>query len=410
MKILQLTPRMPYPLTDGGAIAVYNITKWHALLGHEVTLATYPLDTPEETAEAVNDLSRYAKLHLVSKPLPPRWWVLLRTMFRGAYPIERRQMKEMYDLIDRLIREEQFDIVHIDHAQMGAYGLWIKAKYGLPMILRENNFEALIYERFSRMESNPIKKYLAWLHGRRLKREETKFLNGFDAVAAISDEDVEVMKRVAPRGRYSVIPAGVDIDYFSPQALAASTAPVARPDPNSIVSVGSMAWDPNFDAIRYFLRSIFPLILKERPETVLDIVGGAEERIKPYTRSFGGSVRVHGRVPDVRDYLARSTVLVVPLRIGGGMRIKILEFFAAGKAVVSTSIGAEGNRGKDGVHILIRDSEQAFANGVLELLSDPARRESLGQHARELIVSRYSWEQVVRDFTALYEEVLARRR
>ncbi|MDP4288758.1 MAG: glycosyltransferase family 4 protein [Bacteroidota bacterium] len=401
MTILQLAPRMPYPLTDGGAIGICSITKWLKRLGHEVTLITFPLDSKQATDEAINDLGQYADVRLIKKPLHPRWCVLLRTLVRGAYPIERRQIPEMYRLIESTIGQKSFDIVHVDHSHMGPYGLWIKDRYGLPIVLREHNFEALIYERYAERETNPVKSYLARLHGGRLKREEARFLTNFDAVAAISQEDVAAMKQVAPEGKYRVIPAGVDIEYFKPRN--------SEEDPNSILSLGTLEWDPNFDATRYFLDAIFPIILQRRPATVLHIVGFSGERILPFLQRFGQSVQVHGRVPDVRDYLARAAVLVVPLRIGGGMRLKLLEAFAAGKAIVSTSIGAEGNEGKDGIHLWIRDGAESFADAVVRLLSDSAARQSLGINAHELAVTRYGWDHVVSEFVKLSEEVLRNR-
>lgn len=392
---------MPFPLTDGGAIGIFNITKSLAELGHEITLLTFPLATAAETSEGVAALSKYADVRLVSRPLAPRWQVLLRTLFRGAYPIERRETPEMYDLIASVIGEKEFDVVHVDHAHMGRYGLWIQERYKLPIVLREHNFEALIYERFAQTETNALKRFVAQIHGRRLKREEAHFLARFDAIAAISDEDVRVMKTVAPDAKISVIPAGVDTEYFQPSTL--------RVDENSILSVGPLGWDPNFDALRYFLESIFPTILRERPQTVLHVVGSDSERAARYAKQFGEAVILHGRVPDIRDYFARSAVVVIPLRIGGGMRVKLLELFAAGKAVVSTSIGAEGNRGEDNVHLMLRNDAQSFASAVVELLDAPALRNMLGQNARELAIETYSWSHIASEFTSLYECTIARR-
>ena len=402
MRILQLTPRMPWPLTDGGAIGIYNITKSLSELGHSITLVTFPLDDAASTSEAVTALSKYAKVELVSKPLPPRWNVLLRTIFRGAYPIERRMMPEMFTLLKRIVEREPFDIVHLDHSHMGKYGLWLKREFGLPVVLREHNFEAMIYERFAQTETNPIKSFVARIHGKRLKSEEARFLIHLDAVAAISSEDVAAMKQVAPEGNYTIIPAGVDTNYFCPTN--------AQVDPDSILSLGSLGWDPNYDATRFFLDAIFPLILAKHPSVVLHIVGSSEQRILPLTERFGSSVQVHGRVADVRDYLAHSAVLVVPLRIGGGMRLKLLEAFAAGKVIVSTSIGAEGNIAQNGMHLLIRDGTEAFADGVVELLSDAELRSSIGAKARELAVSFYGWNRIAGEFVNLYDSLLRNRK
>jgi polysaccharide biosynthesis protein PslH len=398
MRILQLTSRMPWPLTDGGTIGICNITKSLAELGHSITLVTYPLDDSIATKEATVALSKFAEIEMVSKPLPARWKVLIRTAFRGAYPIERRMMPEMFRLLKHLMEREKFDVVHVDQSHMGKYGLWLKHKYGIPIVLRQHNFEALIYERFAQTETNPIKRFLARMHGKRLKLEETRFLTNFDAVAAISSEDVAAMKQVAPKGNYSIIPAGVDTNYFHPTNVEV--------DPNSIISLGTLASEQNYDAMRFFLDAIFPLILSKLPSAILHIVGSSEQRILPFAKRFGSSVKVYGLVPDVRDYLAHSAVLVVPLRIGGGMRLKLLEAFASGKAIISTSIGAEGNKARNGTHLLIRDGAKSFADAVVELLSDAELRNLMGLNARELAVSSYGWDRIGGEFANLYEQLL----
>ncbi|MFI5200837.1 MAG: glycosyltransferase family 4 protein [Candidatus Kapaibacterium sp.] len=401
MTILQLTPRMPYPLTDGGAIGIYNITKSLAELGHKITLVTFPLEDEVETREAVEAISKYAKVEMVSKPLPARWKVLLRTTFRGAYPIERRMMPEMFALLKQLMAREKFDIVHVDHAHMGKYGLWLKQEYSLPIVLREHNFEALIYERFSKTEPNPIKAFIARIHGKRLKRQEVEFLKHFDAIAAITQDDAKIMRNYAPDANIHIIPAGVDTEYFRP-----TTQPE---DPDKLLWVGSLEWDPNYDAVRYFLTEIFPLVLDRRPTTKFDVIGTDSDRVRKLTAGFGNRVRLLGRVPDVRDFLAHSAVLVVPLRIGGGMRLKLLDFFAAGKASVATSIAAEGNIAQHGRELLIADTPESFAGGVLELLSNEELRRALGTSGRELVMREYSWKKIAKDLTGLYESVRALR-
>ncbi len=399
MRILQLTPRMPWPLTDGGAIGIYNITKSLSELGHSITLVTYPLDNSTATREAVSELSKFAKVEIVSKPLPPRWKVLLRTIFLGAYPIERRMMPEMFALLKSIVELEHFDIVHVDHAHMGKYGLWLKSEFGLPIMLREHNFEALIYERFARTEPNLLKRLVAGIHGRRLKREEIQFLENFDAIAAITNEDALLMRQAAPHANIRVIPAGVDTEYFKPSEHIEN--------PDSILWIGSLAWDPNYDAVRFFLNSIFSLILKTRPDATFDVIGGESQRVAKLAARFGEKVRLLGQVPDVRDYLARSAVLVVPLRIGGGMRLKLLEFFASGKAVVSTTIGAEGNLAEDGIQVLIRNDPESFAEATVALLDSNSFRQSLQANARALVIKEYSWNRIAEDFISFYEQIIS---
>ena len=390
---------MPWPLTDGGAIGIFNITKSLAELGHRISLVTYPHEDAQRSEEGIRELSKYAAVHIVSKPLPPRREVLARTIFKGAYPIERRMMPEMFEHIRNVIRNERFDIAHLDHAHMGKYGLWIKKNFGLPIILREHNFEALIYERFAQTESNPSKRLIAKVHGKRLRKEETLFLNTFDAIAAITKEDAEIMRAVAPHAHIEVIPAGVDTDYFRP-------SPIPE-EPDTILWVGSLAWDPNYDAVRYFLEEIFPLILKRNSAVRFDIIGPKSERIAHIAKRFGTHVRILGFVPDIRDFLATSAVLVVPLRIGGGMRLKLLDFFASGKAVVASSIAAEGNLGRNEIDLLISDTPQSFAESVLKALEDIELRNCLKQNARKLVEQHYAWQAIGEQFERLYSSVLS---
>ncbi len=204
-----------------------------------------------------------------------------------------------------------------------------------------------------------------------------------------------MMRELVPRANIRVIPAGVDTDYFRPSDIPE--------DPDQILWVGSLAWDPNYDAVRYFLTSIFPLILERRPSARFDIIGTDSGRIRKFASKFGESVRILGRLPDVRDFLARSAVLVVPLRIGGGMRLKLLDFFASGKAVVATTIAAEGNLAQDGRELIIADRPATFADSVLGLLSNPDKRGRLASSARELATKEYSWKKIGEDFTRLYE-------
>lgn len=396
MKILQISPRLPYPLTDGGAVGIFKATEATARAGAEITFVTYPEADREVTRKGVAALSEFAQVHLVSKPLPSRNRTLARTLFSGAYPVERRMMPEMFELLRALVQKEQFDLVHVDHAHMGKYAIWLKQEFGLPYLLREHNFEALIYERFASTQSNPIKKALAATHGKRLKIDEIRFIREADHVCPITEEDLALMKRAVPDQDFTIIPAGVDTDYFRP-----SSTPV---DANLVLWVGGMTWDPNRDALEYFLSDVWPLIRSKRRDVLLELVGDG-------TQNFTGLAGVigHGRVPDVRPYLAKAAVLVVPLRVGGGMRLKILDFLSSGKAVVTTTIGAEGNMAVDKRDLLVADDPADFAAAVDVLLRDPERRDELGKNGRTLTEEYYSWTKIGRSFVSAYEAVLARQ-
>jgi glycosyltransferase involved in cell wall biosynthesis len=401
LRILQLAPRLPYPLTDGGAIGIYKPTEAIARLGHEITFVTFRDRDAEITKEAIQKFSRFCRIELVDRPLPSRNATLLRTVFSGAYPIERRMMPEMYALLEKLLSENIFDLVHLDASHMGKYGLWIKERFGLPIILRQHNFETLIYKRFAANAKNPFAKIVAQIHAKRMLDEETKFLQGSDAVIAISPEDERLMKEIAPLAKFWVIPAGVDTDYFMPQPSDSKE--------NSILWIGGMDWDPNRDAVEYFAKEIFPLIVERFPNAAFTIAGTGTERLTSFASPLNGKIRLLGRIPDIRSELAKAKVMICPLRVGGGMRLKLLDFFAAGKAVVSTHIGAEGNLGIDGKHLLLRDDPRSFADAAISLLENDILRNRLGANARALAEGKYSWQSIAREFSRVYEEVLSAR-
>jgi len=402
VRIFQLSPRLPYPLFDGGVISVFKIAIATSKLGHHVTFVTYSDPDPQMTKGGLEAYKDIVQMELTKTPLPSRMKVLAKTMFKGAYPIERRMMPEMFALIERLMKESTYDIIHIDHAHMGKYGLWMKERYDIPIVLREHNYEAILYERFAANEKNPLKKLVATIHGRRLRKEEARFFESFDATIPITSQDEALMRRDAPDATYYTIPAGVDTDYYLPNA---------EPEiANSILWIGGVNWLPNRDAIEFFAKEILPIIVKSIPEATFDIAGDSTERLQHLIGSGVTNIRLHGRVPDIRPYMSKAAVMICPLRVGGGMRLKLLDFFAAGKAVVSTHIGAEGNSALDGEHILLRDSPEEFADAVIMLLHDERLRKKLGANARKLAEEEYSWESVGKRFIRVYENVIAKHR
>jgi glycosyltransferase involved in cell wall biosynthesis len=223
---------------------------------------------------------------------------------------------------------------------------------------------------------------------RRMQTFEGRTLARFDRVLAVSDADRQTLHRLYPReltAPVSVIPTGVDTGYFE-----ASEAPASS---RHLVFTGSMDWIPNEDAMRFFCRDILPRIRAAEPDVTLSIVG---RRPTHAVRQLGEQhgVEVTGSVDDVRPHLARAAVYIVPLRIGGGTRLKIFEAMAAGKAVVSTTIGAEGLPVSNGRHLAIADAPEEFAATVIRLLRTPTERRALAYAARSLMETRYDWSAV----------------
>jgi glycosyltransferase involved in cell wall biosynthesis len=217
-----------------------------------------------------------------------------------------------------------------------------------------------------------------------------------DAVLTVSDTDREMFAKLVPRNKITTVQTGVDVDYFRP-------AP-GKEQANMMVFTGSMDWMPNEDGILYFVAEILPLIRREIPDARLLVVGRSPSGRVKELAVRDSLIEVTGTVEDIRPFMDRAAVYVVPLRIGGGTRIKIFEAMAEGKAVVSTTIGAEGLPVADGQNIVIADRPSDFAGRVVTMLRDSDLRHSLGDAARKLVEENYSWGSVARQFA----EVLGR--
>jgi glycosyltransferase involved in cell wall biosynthesis len=266
-----------------------------------------------------------------------------------------------------------------------------------PTILFEHNVEHLIWKRLASLEGR------WWLWGplevewRKMRRFESRALCGVDLTLAVSGSDSKILSSSAPGARVSAIPTGVDTRYF---------APTGTPEtPGSLAFLGSMDWFPNEDAVLHFVEMILPRVKSEVPEATLTVVG-RNPGVRLKAAALAAGVRLTGTVDDVRPYVAASSVVVVPLRAGGGTRLKIFEALAMGKAVVSTTVGAEGLPLEPGTHFLQADEPEAFARAVVSLLRDPGRRLDLGNAGRALVEARYSWAQVAQVFEDNCREVI----
>ena len=244
------------------------------------------------------------------------------------------------------------------------------------------------YELLYRMyqtERSPLRRLYNWMEYTKFRREEQDCWHKADACILTSEREQQILNAQMPRKPTHVAPNGVDIDYFRPSA--------ASVDPNSLVFTGLISYRPNTDAVLFFVNEVLPHIVKARPETVFSIVGmGPPDEV---TRLVGLNVKVTGEVPDVRPYIEKASIFVVPLRMGSGTRLKVLEGLAMGKPMVSTRLGCEGIEVQDEEHLLMADDPQAFARAVIRLMDDRELALRLGTAGRTLVESRYSWESIV---------------
>jgi glycosyltransferase involved in cell wall biosynthesis len=268
-----------------------------------------------------------------------------------------------------------------------------------PVALFEHNVEYMIWKRLHEVENRPWRRALLALEWRKMRRYEAKACARAGLTVAVSETDRALLAANAPSAQIRAIATGVDTSYFRPNGAVEA--------PATLVFTGSMDWYPNEDAIMYFIDAILPEIRREVPGVSLAVVGrDPTDRLRAAGAAAG--VRVTGTVADVRPHVAEAAVYVVPLRVGGGTRLKIFEALAMAKAVVATRVGAEGLPIVSGQHFLQADSPVDFARAVVTLLRDPGRRQALGIAGRRLVEERYSWTQVAREFEAHCEELVTR--
>jgi len=269
-----------------------------------------------------------------------------------------------------------------------------------PVVLFEHNVEAAIWQRLARTESTAARRALLRLESRKVRRFEARACADADLTVAVSEADRAALAREAPTARLSAIPTGVDTEFFAPMDVPEI--------PARLVFVGSMDWYPNEDAVLHFIDAVLPLVRRQVPAVSLAVVG---RNPSPRLAAAAARARVEvtGTVDDVRPHVARAAACVVPLRVGGGTRLKIFEALAMGKAVVSTSVGAEGLPLAPGEHYLRADEPGDFAAAVARALGEPALRTRLGAAGRALVTAHYSWTRIARSFEALLEEGMAAR-
>jgi glycosyltransferase involved in cell wall biosynthesis len=299
--------------------------------------------------------------------------------------------------LHELLKHETYDVILCDF--MAAAGV-IPWDWPTPKVLFTHNVEGTIWRRHYQVAASPLWKAISWLEWRRMEAAERRYLRLADHVLTVSEADRDAFSPIVEPGKLTVIHTGVDVDYFQPMHVEETA--------NSLVYIGSMDWLPNEDAVFYFVDIILPLIKQDCPEVSLEVVGRSPSRKLQDLAEREKSMRLTGWVEDVRPFVARGSICIVPLRIGGGTRLKIFEAMAMSKAVVSTSVGAEGLPVQPGENILLADTPADFARSVLSLLRDPSERKRLGNSARALVQEKYSWPKVAESFASTLQDVSTR--
>lgn len=400
IRLLFLAPRLPFPMDTGGKIRTANLIKQIAKTC-ELHLACFSFQ--KEDYRLADEFSRgqfSVTLIELQKPagsINKAWKIISDD---EPYSISKYNNPAMKKTISDMVSGRKFDLVHVDHIHMAHYRCVFP---DIPALVDEHNVEYRILERCVPVEKNWIMKNVYRQQAAKTKRFEKEFLDKFTACSAVSDDDARDLMALTNKAiSVHVVPNGVDTEFF--QLAEQGGCPLQE----AIVFTGSLDWLPNEDAVLFFCQDILPLIHRQRPHVKFFVVGkNASDAILKEAKK-NNQVVVTGRVDDVRPFLERSKVFVAPLRIGGGTRLKILEAMSMKRAVVSTTVGAEGISYREGQHVLLADRPNDFAARVLALLSDPLKCQAMGEAGRQLVLNEYDWNIVRKKLLEIYERMLAK--
>ena len=400
MRILWLKTELLHPVDSGGRIRTYQMLR---VLKRDHHITYVALLTKEQEEAPVDARSRAVEYchELVTVPhrLPPKFSKsfysdLLRNLMSPLpFFVERFNSPAMRQKVAELAQRQAYDVVVCDFL-MPAINM--PATLPCATLLFQHNVESVIRRRQFEVERNLAKRYFLYLQWKKAFRFELSACQRFDQLVAVSEDDSRTMRRDFGVSTIITVPTGVDTEYFRPQGTSQKW-------PGSIVFTGSMDWLPNEDAILYFVKEIYPLVKNAVPKATLTIVGR-----NPYSRLLGlsgedPSIKVTGRVDDVRPFIERASAYIVPLRIGGGTRLKIFEAMAMEMPVVSTRIGAEGLPVRDQEHLLLADEPETFAASLIKVLQDDEFARSLGKQAAQTVRKNFDWEAVTTHFVKACE-------
>jgi sugar transferase (PEP-CTERM/EpsH1 system associated) len=417
VKLLFLTPQLPYPPHQGTTLRNFNILKQLAAR-HEIHLLSFGM--PDELENSPRH-EFCARIEIAPPPTRTTIQRALETFFHPLPDMARRlHSPKLAQKLKTLLGENQYDVIQIEGIEMANLRLQVanrrshettnsRSSFNVQhstVVFDDHNAEWTLQKTaYDTDRQNPGRWHAAlysFIQYNKLKRFERVVCLRADAVVAVSQQDADAIASLDARIKPVVIPNGVDCEYYVP-----SEKVCAKPLADlSVVFTGKMDFRPNVDACVWFADEILPLLRKEIPLAHVSFVG-QKPGPKVLALQERDGIEVTGFVPDTRPYIADAAVYVVPLRMGSGTRLKVLEAMAMGKAIVSTSFGVSGIACENGREVWIADDAQSFANALATLLRDKDKARALGANARRLAEETYEWKKLVPQFEAMYANARA---
>lgn len=408
MHILFLTQILPYPPASGPKVKTWHVLRYLFQRGHKITLASFVrpeelpyIDTMKEVCAAVHAVPVHRSR------ISDVGYFFHSIISKRPFLVERDDLSEMRAVVNQVVNSDPVDVIHADQLTM--------TQFAFPLDLNGGKRPALVFDAHNavwtitdRMKENApfYLKPPLWFETKRIKQYEGMIVSDFHATLAVTEPDrlalMEAVheydanrKDVAP---ISVIPIAVDTRQIQPVPR--------ETDSLNILTMGTLYYPPNADGIRWFTQEVFPLVRQRMPEVTLTIVG--KNPPQDFVRLAGdpnSGVTVTGFVEELDPYFAKSALMVIPVRAGGGMRVRILEAFARAMPVITTTVGLEGIHARPGTDVFVADTPADFANSVIELLQDKDLQDKLSTNGRQLVKDKYDWQIVLSDLDKTYERL-----
>lgn len=399
MRILQICNKAPYPANDGSSIAIYNLAS--GLIENDVDLTLLTINTkkhfkpddsvPVDFKQKINYKSIYKNTN------PTALGAFINLFSSHSYFVSRFYFKEFETVLSDILSKQKFDIIQLEGVFMGVYIPSIKKYSNAKVILRAHNIEHQIWSRHLKSEKNPLKKIYLQIQNNRLKKFELKIINTVNAVVTITEIDEANIKLINPKKQTFTSVTGINLTEYKfadkPQY------------PNTLFHFASMDWLPNEEAVTWFIEKVWPNVISKNPNTRLVLAGrGMPQKFK---KMASDTITIIEKVNSSSAFYHQYDIMLVPLLSGSGLRIKLVEGLAYGKAIITTSIGAEGIPYENKKQMIIADTANEFSEAVIHLLQNPQLKDILQINARKLAEEKFDYKKVAKELIGFYKNIKA---
>jgi glycosyltransferase involved in cell wall biosynthesis len=396
MKILSISPKIPFPDNDGHTKSIFGLLKHLSMRGHQIDFVAYSQGKYDE--KNINEIRKYATVHILNVLTQNRIDGIIKNLFSPVpYNISKYHRKVLKIFLQNYFKDNKVDIVHVTNAHMGWVVDEVRKLSKAKIVLRQENLELMIMKRYYKNQKNIFLKIYSWIQLKKFLKYEPSLCAKFDACVMMSKMDLDELIKYGSNIDAFVIPSGIESKLLSLKE--------DKIEPFSLYHYGSLEWYPNYDGVVWFINEILPDLVKEESKIKLYLYGnGISERLI-IPEKLKEHIIVKGFIPDIWNEIKDKSLSIVPLRIGSGIRIKILELLASGKMVITTSLGKEGIPVEDNKHLLIADTADQFKEKILGYFNNDFNVERITSDGRELIKENYTWERIAERFEKLYKDI-----